>query len=57
MDTCESCGAQADDIELVHRVYVVPESWDQDGSATTLAAVERWCFPCRASYPHESADE
>ncbi|MGH9228532.1 MAG: hypothetical protein ACRD07_07320 [Acidimicrobiales bacterium] len=28
--TCDSCGAPADDLAAVHRVYVTPAAWDTD---------------------------
>lgn len=55
--SCESCGGQDDDLELVHRVYVVPESWDTPGSETTVDDTELWCFVCRSMYPHEPATD
>lgn len=55
--TCDSCGAEADDLVAVHRHYVTPEAWDQPGKVDVVAQVERWCMPCRTHYPHEvSAD-
>ena len=53
MGTCDSCGREETDLVEVHRVYVVPESWDTPGSEKTLTEVERWCFACRTHYPHE----
>jgi hypothetical protein len=53
---CENCAREDDDLGSVHRVYVVPESWDTPGSATTLDEVELWCFSCRSQYPHEEAE-
>ena len=50
---CDSCGRQEDDLAAVHRVYVVPESWDTAGSVSVEDGVERWCFPCRTHYPHQ----
>jgi hypothetical protein len=53
---CESCGAAADDLAPVHRVYVTPASWDNaepDDKVDVLDDVERWCFPCRSMYPHQ----
>jgi hypothetical protein len=52
---CESCGGTDDDLLLVHRVYVVPESWDTPGSASVVDDTELWCFVCRSMYPHEPA--
>lgn len=54
---CESCAADDDDLVVVRRVYVVPETWDQAGSVTRTEAEELWCFSCRSMYPHEVADE
>ena len=51
--TCESCGAPADDLAAVHRVYVTPAAWDTEESVDVLDEVERWCFPCRSQYPHQ----
>ena len=55
--SCDSCGHDTDDLERVHRVYVVPESWDTPGSVTVEPGVERWCYPCRTHYPHQPVDE
>ncbi len=51
--TCDSCGASADDLAAVHRVYVTPAAWDTDERVDVLDEVERWCFPCRTQYPHQ----
>jgi hypothetical protein len=54
---CENCGGEDDDeLALVRRTYVVPESWETPGSATTLDEAELWCFSCRSQYPHEVTD-
>jgi hypothetical protein len=53
---CESCGAAADDLAAVHRVYVTPAAWDtgeSEDKVDVLDDVERWCFPCRSMYPHQ----
>ena len=53
---CENCGgADDDEMMLVRRMYVVPESWDTPGSSTLLDDTELWCFSCRSQYPHEEA--
>ncbi|HEX6422563.1 MAG TPA: hypothetical protein VFZ79_03745 [Acidimicrobiales bacterium] len=56
---CDSCGAPADDLAPVHRVYVSPGAWDLASgdepageTVDVVDAVERWCFPCRSQYPH-----
>lgn len=50
---CESCAREDEDLILVRRTYVVPESWDTQGSSTTMTEAELWCFSCRSVYPHE----
>ena len=57
MKHCENCGGEDDELMPVHRVYVVPESWETPGSSTTLDETELWCFSCRSQYPHEPAEE
>ena len=54
---CDSCGRDTDDLEPVHRVYVVPESWDTPGSVTVEPGVERWCYPCRTHYPYQPVED
>ena len=53
--TCDSCGADAEELYPVHRKYVTVESWDQEPSERVLDDVERWCFACLTHYPHEPA--
>jgi hypothetical protein len=53
---CESCGAPAEDLAPVRRVYVTPAAWDTEERVDVVDEVERWCFPCRASYPHQPLD-
>lgn len=50
---CENCAREDDDLVVVHRLYVVPESWDTAGSVTRVDDAELWCFSCRSLYPHE----
>jgi hypothetical protein len=50
---CDSCGDEGAAVVSVHRVYVTPEAWDTEEKVEVLDEVERWCFPCRTSYPHE----
>jgi hypothetical protein len=52
LGTCDSCGDTGADLVVVTRLYVVPESWDTEGSVTEADGTERWCFPCRTHYPH-----
>ena len=51
---CENCARPDDDLATVHRLYVVPETWDTPASVTRVADVELWCFSCRSQYPHEA---
>ena len=53
--TCESCGAETDELHPVRRKYVTPGSWDQDAGERVVDDVERWCFACLTHYPHEPA--
>jgi hypothetical protein len=55
-DHCDSCGDQGVEVARVHRIYLTPEAWDQEEKVEVLEAVERWCFPCRSSYPHQLVD-
>ena len=50
--TCESCGAEEDDLVDVHRKYVTAAAWDQEQTERILPDVERWCFACLTHYPH-----
>ena len=50
---CDNCDRDDDELIVVHRLYVVPESWDTAGSVTKVDETERWCFSCRSMYPHE----
>lgn len=49
---CESCGRPDSDLVAVHRMYVVPEDWDQEGRQTVVEELEIWCFSCRSQYPN-----
>jgi len=53
--TCESCGAEGQELQPVHRKYVSPAAWDQVPAEQVLPDVERWCFACLTHYPHEPA--
>jgi hypothetical protein len=50
--TCESCGS-VEEVTMVRRVYVTPESWDTEGKARPEPDTERWCFACTTHYPHQ----
>jgi hypothetical protein len=53
---CDSCGDDPVEVVAVHRAYVTPEAWDTEGKVEVLDEVERWCFPCRTSYPHQEIE-
>jgi len=61
--SCDSCGAPADDLARVRRVYVTPGAWDlgadqpADDTVQVVDEVEAWCFPCRSQYPHQPVDD
>ncbi len=54
---CENCAGEDDDLVAVHRLYVVPDSWDQAAATTRVEVPELWCFACRSMYPHEVAED
>jgi hypothetical protein len=54
---CENCGFPDEELVLVRRVYVVPESWDQPGSTTVVPETELWCVSCVSQYPCELAED
>lgn len=51
MESCESCGREDEDLEPVHRVYLLVDD-DGNDDVSVLPEVERWCPSCRATYPH-----
>jgi len=53
--TCESCGADADELTRVHRKYVIAGDWALGRTERVLPDVEHWCFSCSTQYPHEPA--
>ncbi len=53
---CDRCGSDGVQVGAVRRVYVTPEAWDTEGKVEVVDEVERWCFPCQTSYPHEVVD-
>ena len=53
--TCDSCG-DVDAVTPVRRVYVTPEAWDTEPSATVVDEIEHWCLACRSHYPHQDVD-
>lgn len=53
---CENCGFEDDELVLVRRVYVVPETWDQPSSETVVPESELWCVSCVSQYPCDVVD-
>ncbi len=53
--TCDSCGAENETLQLVHRKYVTAATRETEPSERVLPDAERWCFACRTHYPHEPA--
>lgn len=51
---CENCATLDDDLVAVHRVYLEFDDGQVTGS-TTVDETERWCLPCRTTYPNEPA--
>ena len=54
---CENCAYPDEELVLVRRVYVTPETWDTPGTHRRLDDVEHWCFACCTHYPHERVDD
>ena len=55
--SCESCGADTDDLAPVHRKYVTHTPATGDTVTRVLDDTEQWCVSCRTQYPHEPAAE
>ena len=54
---CENCAYPDEELVLVRRVYVTPETWDAPASHQVVEESELWCVSCRSQYPHEDVDE
>lgn len=54
---CDNCAFPDDELVLVRRVYVTPETWDAPGSSQVVDEPEWWCISCVSQYPHEPVDE
>jgi len=54
---CENCGFLDEELVLVRRVYLVPESWDSEAKLTVVPDAELWCVSCVSQYPCEPADD
>jgi hypothetical protein len=54
---CENCGFPDEELVLVRRVYVVPETWDEAASETVVPEPELWCVSCCSQYPHDVVED
>ncbi len=54
---CENCAFPDEELALVRRIYVTPESWDRPGSHQVVEESELWCVSCRSQYPHELVED
>jgi hypothetical protein len=60
MGTCDSCGREDEETELVRRVYLVvpdegtgdPMTLEERAQAVPVDEDERWCASCRETFPH-----
>jgi hypothetical protein len=55
--TCENCAFPDEELALVRRVYLTPETWDAPAAARTVDQPELWCVSCRSQYPHEPVED
>ena len=55
MPCCDNCARDEPELLAVHRVYVVPETWEREAGETVVNDVEHWCVSCCTQYPHERA--
>ena len=55
MADCDNCARDEAELLAVHRVYIVPQTWDTPGSETVDGETEHWCISCCTQYPHERA--
>ena len=53
---CENCAVVDDELMVVRRVYVTPESWDRPASYQVVDETELWCISCLSQYPCELVD-
>jgi hypothetical protein len=54
--TCDNCAHPDDELVLVRRVYVTPETWDTPSSIVVVEPPEWWCVSCVSQYPHEPVE-
>jgi hypothetical protein len=54
---CENCAFPDEELALVRRMYVTPETWDQPASTQVVEGTELWCVSCRSQYPNQPVDD
>lgn len=54
---CENCATPDDELALVRRVYVTPETWDAPATVTVLDEPELWCLSCCSQYSYEPVSD
>jgi hypothetical protein len=54
---CENCTFPDEELALVRRAYVTPESWDTKSEIRVLDDTELWCMSCRSQYPHQLVED
>ncbi len=53
---CDSCADEGVGVVALHRIYLTPEAGEQAPTMALQPSLERWCFSCRTSYPHQLLD-
>lgn len=54
---CENCATPDDELLLVRRVYLTPETWDAPATASVVDEPELWCLSCCTQYPYDPVDD
>src|SRR5512132_4013139 len=54
---CENCAFPDEELVLVRRVCVTPETWERPASRQVVEEPELWCVSCRSQYPHEVVED
>src|SRR5262249_36157360 len=54
---CENCAFPDEELVLVRRIYVTPETWDTPASQQIGDQTELWCVSCRSQSPHEVVED
>jgi hypothetical protein len=54
---CENCAFPDEELVLVRRIYLTPETWERSASHQVGEEAELWCVSCRSQYPHEVVED